>query len=124
VTSGEVAIHWSLFSVSAAHYISRGQVYAIYEGVVPEGSSYPATPAGAWAYNNDFYDPTYNIGGILPVAHPHPETTEWANEALEYSVEHILNAPFILYKDTTGAYEYITGLPPDIDAFVNSIAVK
>jgi hypothetical protein len=123
VESGEVAIYWSLFSTQRYNF-SRGQIYAIYEGVLPEGAPYPSTPEGAWAFNNDFFDTPDEIGAIPPIVRPRKDTVRWATDALIYSTKYIIETPFILYRDTSGNNEYIVGVPPDIDAFVDSIYVQ
>ncbi len=122
VESGKVKIWWSLTSINP--YIqsaSRGKVFAIYEGKVPEGAPYPHTPAGAWAYNEDNFDQATLTGAILPIVNPNEKTIQFANAALGFGAAYAIDIPMLFYINTQGVPDYFTGLPPDIQAFVDSI---
>ncbi len=122
VNAGKVKIFWALASLNwTLKPSSRGKVYAIYEGKVPEGAPYPHTPAGAWAYNEDNFDQTTETGAILPIVNPTEKTIQLANEALEFSVPYGPEAPMLFYKNLEGIPDYVIGVPPDIKAFVNNI---
>lgn len=122
VTSGQVSIHWIL--VSFLQPTSQGKVWAILDGKVPPGSGYSATPAGAFAYNEDNFNTTSESGGIPPSTNPSAYAIRSLNENEAAFIRYTglgVGTPLTVFINNEGQTEVMGGLPNDYTSFVNSI---
>lgn len=121
VVSGQVSIHWIL--VSFLQPTSQGKVWSILDGKIPAGSNYPATPAGAFAYNEDNFNITSESGGIPPSTNPSAYAIRSLNKNEQAFIRYtgIVGTPTIIYINNLGQTEVMIGTPMDYPTFVNDI---
>ncbi|WP_058535385.1 thioredoxin fold domain-containing protein [Legionella saoudiensis] len=121
VINGQVSIHWIL--VSFLQPSSQGKVWSILDGRVPSGSGYPATAAGAFAYNEDNFNTVNESGGIPPSTNPSNYAIRSLNENEQAFIRYtgIIGTPTIIYISTQGQTTVMIGTPQDYTTFVNDI---
>lgn len=121
VISGQVSIHWIL--VSFLQPSSQGKVWAILDGRVPPGSGYPATPAGAFAYNEDNFNIISESGGIPPSTNPSAHAIHSLNENELAFIRYtgLVGTPTIIYINNQGQTEVMAGTPNNYPVFVSDI---
>lgn len=122
VDSGELSIHWN--PITFIHPNSRGKAWAILDGDVPGGADFDHTPAGALAYNEEFFmNP--DEGGIPPTRHPSYDATVILNRNEQFFfVAGFTGTPFIIFKNIQGQAQYLQGLPTNFTDFVNNLFVN
>jgi hypothetical protein len=138
VDAGQLRIYWSMNSVGGVRFFGStlGKAYAIYDGKAPKGSSYPRTPAGAFAFNEDnFYGSIFNEmpdgGAIFPITNPSFNAANIYNRNQQFFIiETSASSPTFFYLNTAGLPTIQDGTPgsgpptpTDYQNFVNSIFV-
>lgn len=122
VDSGELSIHWN--PITFIHPNSRRKAWAILDGNVPGGADFEHTPAGALAYNEEFFmNP--DEGGIPPTRHPSYDATVILNRNEQFFfVTGFTGTPFLIFKNIQGQAEYLQGVPSNLTDFVNNLFVN
>jgi hypothetical protein len=127
VDSGELSIHWGF--VTFVQTNSRGKAWAIFDGDTPPDTGYPATPQGAFDYNEDNFDLINEEGGIPPTNTPSKQAIRALTKDLnDASAVGLPGIPYVIYKNTSGQTTVSIGSVPTPSSyyadFVASIQSK
>ena len=95
-------------------------------GQTPQCAPYPHTPLGAFEYNEDFFilTPEEESGGIPPTIRSNREAIKKLNLNEQFFLKLYQGTPFILFKNQTGQPDYISGVPEDINQFINNLYIR